>query len=337
MKNFKNSDPEHSKNSGMYKRPQSIKTIKEVLEVKSLQLSWLVDNLIPSGQLTALVAPSDVGKSILCRQLAVSTVLKDDSFLGLKLTTKGRQVIYVSTEDMDYEWKEKMQKYPLTKPELEKVSDKMLLITNFGGSGIDLCKLLEQEVQNNPTELIVIDVLTDIFTGELNSSVAIRTFLKPFKQLAALHDTAILFVHHVSKKGEQTGQHHKQNVLGSQAIEATMRSVLELRKDPDSSDHRILKITKGNYVPENVKKQSLKLFLTDKLVYERRFGGSSSVEKEEITKRVFELTKLGNSSRTISELLATEGIKLGKTAINDLVRNYKGSFMDKQNDKPAVQ
>ncbi len=323
MKKQRNSDSEHKIKSEMYERPKCIKTMKEVMALASKQQSWLVENLIPSGQLTALVAPSDVGKSIFCRQLAVASVLNEDSFLGHKLNSEGRQVIYVSTEDMNHDWKEKMGKYPLNQAQSDLVFDKMLLITNFGGTHGDLYKLIENEIKNNPTALVVFDVFTDIYTSDLNSSVEIRKFLKPFKNLAALYNTAMLFVHHVSKKGESTGQHGKQNVLGSQAIEASMRSVLELRKDASNVEERILKITKGNYVSERIKKLNYRLRLNEHLMYEPCAMFDTGYQQNEIFEKVKAYHKKGESSRSISKLLEQENISLGKSKIAEIVKQFK--------------
>lgn len=308
-----------------YVRNRSIKTMKQILALEDKPESWLVETLLPAGQLTLLVAPSDVGKSIFCRQLAVTAVLKKEEFIGLKaFSIKGR-IIYVSTEDMDYDWKNKIEKYPLEPHELELIKENMLVITNFGDSSSDLVKLLEEEIMHNPADLVVIDVLTDVFTGELNSSVAIRMFLKPYKRIAEKYNTSFLFVHHVSKKGEQTAQHSKQNVLGSQAIEASMRSVLELRKDTEDVDCRILKITKGNYVPERIKKQQLKLNLNTDLIYERRFTTQIENDKIDLLKKVIELHTQGMSSRSIETALKKENINISKSTISAHIQKYKNT------------
>jgi len=306
-----------------YVRNKCIKTMKQILALEEKPESWLVENLLPSGQLGLLVAPSDVGKSIFCRQLAVNAVLKKNEFIGLKAFSKFGRVIYVSTEDMDYDWKNKIEKYPLDSAELESIKDNMLVITNFGDSPLDLIKILDEEIKHNPTDLVVIDVLTDVFTGELNSSVAIRGFLKPYKRIAEKYNTTFLFVHHVSKRGEVTGIHSKQNVLGSQAIEASMRSVLELRKDSEDVDCRILKITKGNYVPEKIKKQQIRLNLNTDLIYERRFTTQNENDKFDLLKKIIELHNQKMSSRTIEATLKKEGITISKSSISDHIKKYK--------------
>lgn len=323
MSNQIHGDTEHQNNSAEYKRPMSIKTMKEVMAFSSNQQSWLVEDFIPSGQLTALVAPSDVGKSIFCRQLSVSAVLNESIFLGHKMNSEGRQVIYVSTEDMDHDWKEKMLKYPLTPEQRSIVEEKMLLVTNFGGSSGDLYKLVADEVKHNPTALVVVDVLTDIYTSDLNSSVEIRKFLKPFKNLAATYNTAVLFVHHVSKKGESSGQHGKQNVLGSQGIEASMRSVLELRKESIAQDERVLKITKGNYVSEQIKRKTFRLKLTEYLVYEAVTNIDNIATSTTLVERVKYYYQQGKSSRSISKLLEQEKIKAGKSTIAEIIKKFQ--------------
>ncbi len=308
-----------------YVRNGRIKTMKQVLSLPENAQPWLVENWIPAGQLTALIAPSDVGKSIFCRQLVVCTVLKRKLFVEQGLNAKHGQAIYVSTEDMDYEWKQKMQNYPLDKHELKLIEENMLLITNFGDSSGDLVRLLDEELKQTPTDLVVLDVLTDVFTGDINNSISVRSFLKPFKDLAQKHGTAFLFVHHVSKRGEVSAQHSKQNVLGSQAIEASMRSVLELRKDPDNVDERVLKIIKGNYVPEVIKKQNIKLLLKPDLTYDRKIGFIESLKlNPALEERVLSLHNAGKSCRAITAILVNEGFKVGKTTVNEVIKKLKG-------------
>src|SRR5690606_35120136 len=73
-------------------------TAMELLEFGDHELPMLVEGLIPKTGLFALVGTSDVGKSLLMRQLAVS-VARDEVFLGFILNATHNRVIIVNTED----------------------------------------------------------------------------------------------------------------------------------------------------------------------------------------------------------------------------------------------
>ena len=303
-----------------YSRDSRVRLLKEIFNMKIETERWLLENLIPTGALSSCVAPSDVGKSIFGRQVAVSIALGRDTMVGLKLKPKYGKSIYVSTEDMDLDWKEKLELYSLSEDEKIKLGENMLLITDYS----DLEKVLTYELKHHPVDLVVIDVFTDVFGDDLNNSIQVRKFLKPFKKMAADYGASFLFIHHVSKKGEFSGIANKQNVLGSQAFESAMRSVFELRKDPENIDQRVCAITKNNYLPEKIKSLKMKLTLTPKLLYEKKDAmDSSGLNKEDVISRVYELNDQGASCREIEKHLVEEGMVMGKSKISEVIRKRK--------------
>ena len=117
-----------------------------------------------------------------------------------------------------------------------------------------------------PVDLIVLDAFSDLFEGRLNDSQFVRAFFKPYKQLAAQHDCLIILLHHTGKyKDEQVPSKH--HVVGSQAFEAKMRVVMELRADPVYPELRHLCILKGNYLGREDKESSHVLAFDENLTF----------------------------------------------------------------------
>jgi RecA-family ATPase len=214
-----------------------------------------------------------------------------------------------------------MKKIGLEEQEIEVVGENMLLVTEYD----ELIKLLENELMHNPVDLVVLDVLSDIFTGDLNSTQLIRGFLKHYKQLAEKFGTSFLFIHHLSKKGESSGSPNKQNVLGAMGIESSMRSVIELRKDPNDMNIKLITITKGNYVSEAVKKKIYKIKHAENFLYEsvEPDYSESEQEKKNVNEEVIKLSEEGLSFREIATEVGKKGIKIGKTKVGEIIKQKK--------------
>ncbi len=311
------------------KAPPTLKCIKDKRLISVFDLfneeveeeMFLWENLIPAAGLVTLAGPSDCGKTMLARQLCIAIANGDSKVLDQKLNLKYQKSIYVSTEDTKRDWVYKMQKLNLSSEEKEKVGNNMSIIVEYE----NIVQLLTKELSSSPVDLVVFDVLPDLFTGDLNSTSTFRAFIKPFKALAAEHGTSFLFIHHLSKKGETSNTPSKINLLGASGIEASMRSVLELRKDQNDGTIRNLKVTKGNYVSEEVKKKLLKIKQKENFTYECFDFGEQPDKKEriEIEKKVEELYNSGMSLRNIEKELNNEGFSLKKTAINEITKKLK--------------
>ena len=312
-------------------RDKRLISVFDLFNEKAEEEMFLWENLIPAGSLVTIAGPSDSGKTMLARQLCIAIAKGDSQLLNQQLNLVYKKSIYVSTEDTKRDWVFKMQKLNLSKEEKEIVGSNMSIVVEYE----NIVQLLTKELSTSPVDLVVFDVLTDLLPGDLNSTSNFRLFIKPFKALAALHGTSFLFIHHLSKKGETNNTPSKINLLGASGIEASMRSVLELRKDPNDGTIRTLKVTKGNYVSEEIKKKLLKIKQTENFTYECMDYIQEPVKKEriEVKNKIEELHNSGMSIRNIEKKLNDEGISLKKTAINEIIKkarlNYAKIFTTK--------
>ncbi len=199
------------------------------------ELPKLIDPIFPKVGLVSLVGSSDTGKSTILRQLALSVALGLDNFLGYKIDTKTRNVIYIRTEDDSTSTSISLKRQIKGLKTFNEFPDeslnhlKFIFDFNFTSNDDDnLFKKLENDLSTHGADLIIIDAFTDIFSGDINSSTKVREFLNTFSTLSKKHNTLILFLHHTGKRTDKFTA-SKDNVLGSQAFEAKMRVLLELK------------------------------------------------------------------------------------------------------------
>ena len=298
------------------------------------ELPKLLDPIFPQVGLASLVGSSDTGKSTLLRQLALSIAFDLDNFIGYKISTRAKNVIYISTEDDPNSTSISIKKqikgmFSDSEVNLNVLNNiKFIFDINAGAGTPDLYSQLSNDLENIGADLIVVDAFTDIFSGDLNSSTKVREFLGFFSDLAKEHQCLILFLHHTGKRTDKYTA-SKDNVLGSQAFEAKMRVLLELKHYPNDKSKRTLTITKGNYISSQIKKYSkvLKfdednlLFMEDGEVLTDTISllTKRNPRKQEILPIVEKLHKDGKSIRSIEAQLKKNGFIIGKTTVSNYI------------------
>ena len=304
-----------------YKRDKRLIPVKELFKYEAEEQGFLWGNFIPTGSIVLLCGPSDGGKTMLARQICISIAKGDNELLSFNLNPKYKRAVYVSTEDSTQDWVVKMKKINIDEKEKDIVGENMLLVTDYEA----LVQLLETELKNNPVDLVVIDVLSDVCTGDLNSTSNIRAYLKPYKQLAEKYGVSFLFIHHLSKKGESSGSPNKQNVLGAMGIESSMRSVLELRKDPIDGNVKQITITKGNYVSEANKKKIYRIKHGENFLYESAGPDVHEIveAKEDLITAIRKYKFTLKSVRKITIELKKQGFDIGKTKVSEILAKIK--------------
>ena len=273
---------------------------------------YLIDKLIPRGTLCALVGESDTGKSSLLRQLAMSLVYGDSDFLGFKLDESSRNVIYVSTEDGQMATSVWMNKY--FGEEVAKTERLSKLKYVFYTEGI--IKNLKQVVRKNKVDLIIIDSYADLFTGSMNNSNEVRSFLNMYSNIANEIDVAVVFLHH-TKKASAGMTPNKNSILGSQGFEAKMRSVMMLTKDKEDDSLRHLCVVKNNYMPETNKSESYVLRFSEQLSFTNTGERVqlNDLADDDWLDEARKLREEGKSLKETTEILKSKGIKTSKSSL----------------------
>lgn len=226
------------------------------------EIPMLFAPVFPAACVSILAGSSDAGKSMLLRNMAICTVTGRD-FLGWKYKGKHRSCIFVATED-----DEAATSFLLSKHE-----------QGYGDAPEDLAGLrflfateniisdLEQELSIEPADLVIVDAYSDVFDGKEQSSAAqTRAFVNKFKKLATEFCCHVLFLHHTGKRTEDLIP-SKNNFVGSQSLEASVRLGIELRVDRQNPDLRHLCIVKGNYLGNQYKMSSFVLKMDANFVF----------------------------------------------------------------------
>lgn len=220
-----------------------------LLTEKIEQIPCLVEPFLQQTGIACLAGSSDVGKSSILRQLAITVCTAQDTFLGFRLNAKYNSCIYVTTEDLERE-----TAYLLNR-QSRNFTPKELKGLRFVFELKDLFNELDRRLTRQPADLVIMDCFSDTFGGDLKDTQKIRGYLHPFQELALKHQCLILFLHHTSKRTEAY-EPNKHNLLSGQGFEAKMRLVIELRADLSDPTLRHLCIVKGNYLPANCKRES---------------------------------------------------------------------------------
>jgi len=234
----------------------------DLLNMNIESIPCLIDPFFQKVGLAAIVGSSDTGKSAFLRYLCMCIVSGQSTFLGHAINSIHKRSIYVSTEDDATAIAFLLKKQN---------KDIMLEHSVFDGLHFifdtdNLLTTLDEELTRQPSDVVCIDAFTDLFGRSLNQANEVRTFLNDYSQLAQKHQCLILFLHHTGKRTDELAP-SKHNVIGSQAFEAKMRLVMELRMDENDKSAKHLCITKGNYLPASYKNESYKLQFTDNMTF----------------------------------------------------------------------
>jgi len=226
------------------------------------EIPTLLDPLLPKSGLICLAGSSDTGKSAFLRQLSMSVCAGLKTFLGMRLNAEHHSAIYVSTED-----DETANAYLIARQNQDmKIDSTSLRGLRFLFDSEDVVLELDQRLSARPADLVVVDCFSDLYTGSMNEGNQVRQFLMQYSQLANRHKCLVIFLHHCGKRTEMF-MPSKHNLLGSQAFEAKMRLVLELRSDIADVTYKHLCCVKGNYLSADYKSESIKLHFSEHLTF----------------------------------------------------------------------
>jgi len=300
----------------------------ELYNLDTINIPKLVDPFLQKSGLATLVGTSDTGKSTFLRQLSLAIVLKSKTFLDFDLKCEHNKVLYVTTED-DYtsvSFSIRKQLKHL-KESIDDFNLANLKNLEFIFETEDLLNTLKTKIEKEPVDLIIIDAFTDVFDKEINANTQVRSFLNRYSNLAHENNCLILFLHHIGKRTQNQAP-SKDSIIGSQAYEAKMRVVLELRPNQHSKNSIELWVLKSNFLQTSYKQKSYVLDLNEHLVFKNtglrtnKYSDSKS-SNPELIKKILDLNQSGLSVRKIEEKLQGTDFELGKSTINTIIKNNK--------------
>lgn len=280
-------------------------------------IPYLCEQLFQKTGLAALVGSSDSGKSAFLRQLALSVAADFFEFLEFRIESKHKSVIYYSTEDDENSLRYLLNKQYQGLRNQRNIEDfeGLRFIFNSDNPLIELDRRLTQK----PADLVIIDAFSDIYDKSMNENTQVRSFLNEYSKLAQKHNCLILFLHHIGKRTESMVP-DKSNVIGSQAFEAKMRLLIELRTDPIVPHLKHLCVLKGNYLPVHCKRDSFELKFDENMLFSRTGNrvpfdklvkNQSSSENSERQEKIHEAKELRAEGKTVEETAEMLGVSKG--------------------------
>lgn len=192
-------------------------SLADLLEEPEEETSWLVEERLPAGGTSALVAKPKVGKSTIARSLGLA-VARGEPWLGWK-STQGT-VFYLALEEKRSEVKKHFRAMGATGEEPLRIF--------FGPAPADVLAQLEAAAKIERPVLIIVDTLQLLVRAkDLNDYAEMSRALEPLRRLRAATDAHVLFVHH-ARKGRLTPD--GDSVLGSTAIMGGVDTAIFLRR-----------------------------------------------------------------------------------------------------------
>ncbi|MBD2714368.1 AAA family ATPase [Microvirga sp. STR05] len=333
--------PKQSERTGevpLIRQDDCVFTLGELLDRPSAEIPQLVSPFLQRKGVAMLAGSSDTGKSSFLRQLALAVANEASNFLGFSIQAKHNSAICVSTEDNDEAIGALLNKQLRDQTISDAARNRLRFVFNTD----DLPTRLDRMLIECPADLVIVDALGDLFDGNLNQSNEVRRFIAKYNDLANKHGCLVLFMHHTSKRSEDR-EPSKNNLLGSQGLEAKMRVVFELRADPYDREVRHLCILKGNYIASELKQKSYVLRFDENLVFHNtgkraQFGDlvKSTVEnpnERELWSAAKELLQAGNSYDKVATLLEPIAKNLGMNTISRATLNRR---LPKSSLHPAI-
>jgi len=230
-----------------------------------------------------------------------------------ELTIKNnKNFLLVSTEDGEMATSVWLNKYFGEEIAKDDRLSKLKYVYNTEG----IIKNLREVVSTNCVDLIIIDSYADLFTGSMNNSNEVRSFLNMYNNIANEFGVTVVFLHH-TKKASAGMVPNKNSILGSQGFEAKMRSVLMLTQDDSDESLKHLCIVKNNYLPESEKSMSYVLRFNQYLAFDIT---SDRVKLNELALEDWiedakKMKEDGMSYREISDKLLKKGFTVSKSTL----------------------
>ena len=306
-------------NKGNYSGAKSI-SATDLLNRQIKDIPYLVEPILQKVGLACIAGSSDTGKSSLLRNLCMRIVSGKSEFLGFQIHSKHRRAIYVSTED-----DETAMAYLLNKQNKDMgVASTDVQGLKFIFDTENILQTLDEELTCAPADIVCIDAFTDLYGKSMNESNQVRSFLNEYSQLAQKHQCLMLFLHHCGKRTED-GEPSKHNLLGSQAFEAKMRLVMELRSDIVDTSLKHLCIVKGNYLPSEYKNESYQLRFTENMTFintGERIPFENLAKEEDSKTRKYELIKMYQSQGLSMEEVSQKLGYKNKSSISRILQKY---------------
>ncbi|MBI4558214.1 MAG: AAA family ATPase [Candidatus Hydrogenedentes bacterium] len=198
---------------------------------------FLVDQMLPSGGSSILVAKPKVGKSTFARQLALD-IARGSPFLNRK--TMPGPVIYLALEEKRSEVRKHFAAMGAS-------GDEDIFIHCATAPENALTQVREIAIEKKAVVIVIDTLFKLVRVRDGNDYASVTTALEPIHTLARETGTHVVVVHHLGKGDRPGGD----GVLGSTAILAAFDTAILLRRD---GPYRTIETIQryGDNIPETI-------------------------------------------------------------------------------------
>lgn len=213
-------------------------------DVRAAAVHWLWYPFIASGKITLLQGDPGDGKSTmmmrLIAELSTGGVTPDGYPLG-----RPQRIIYQCSEDGVAD---------TIKPRLEQCGADCRNVAYineevYGGLTLDDERIRQAMMEFRP-KLVVIDPIQAYLGNDSDLQIAgrARRLMRRLGMWASVYDCAIVLIGHLNKKEGSKGLYRS---MGSIDVVAAARSVLQVERDAEDSDIRIVRQIKNSLAPSD--------------------------------------------------------------------------------------
>jgi hypothetical protein len=194
----------------------NLTSLRDLLAEPDEEAEWLVNELLPAGGFSVIVAKPKVGKSTLARQLALC-VARGEAFLDRE-TSEG-MAVYLALEERRSDVRSHFRQMGATGEENLKIYAGM-------APSNALVQAREMAMQEKPS-LIIVDTLARLARiRDLNDYAQTTSGLEPLLAIARETGAHVCLLHH-AKKGDSKGI---DSVLGSTGIAGSVDTIMALHR-----------------------------------------------------------------------------------------------------------
>lgn len=300
---------------------EKIISLDELLGKNLPPIKWLIDGLIPEEAITIMPGASGSFKTWLAMSMALS-IANGKNFLDI-FTTRQANVLIIDEEGGERLYSERFKL--LGAPNNSPVY--LMSMTNFVANKDKINNIIKECKKKN-IELIIIDSLVRVNTGDENSSRDIAKFFSLLR-LITKESISILIIHHNRKPG-QGGYDPSSDMRGSSDIKAAVDVQLAVKRTKNSPSVQ-LERAKCRYEMEGV--PFILNFVKDEDTGTLKFVYAGTVkpketddEKEKQMQKLKDtiisvIREFPNANKGVLVTAIMNRTRIGKTRVNTEIQN----------------
>ena len=229
---------------------------------------WIVDGMIPAGEIGRLVAPGGTGKSMVLLQLAVSVATGGINWLGFTPGQGASKVLILSAEDDTNELHRRFHAigqglkaagelvHPAALSNVVPIAVRgmdLRLITTIDGAAVrdtGRVEWLVKVIEQTEAKLVIMDPQMSFYGGEENSNKDAQVWIDTLRHITERTGVTLLIVHHANKAAMNGNADGGTAARGASAFRDGCRFELNLAgmTEKDAKDHGIDVDDRGRYV-----------------------------------------------------------------------------------------